>query len=209
MMCQGWFLFFRGKLIPKQHCQHRPFYIIRFISCKSHFRMAALRRHSPMAMRSRPIRGQPRPKVFCLSAHRPGRSPRPLTGLQSMRPSAFPVVQLVAGVWWAGGIGVFSWRGLPVCFLQSYANILESGWLLVSFLMIGWRIHHKSTLASANAKVISLLRSVLGQLRPTRVCGFVLRSCLSACREHEDTFGKRGFKRSMVMWHTPIVSRTK
>lgn len=207
-MCQGWFLFFRGKLIPKQYCLHRPFYIIRFISCKSHFRMAALRRHSPMAMRSRPIRGQPRPKVFCLSAHRPGRSPRPLTGLQSMRPSAFPVVQLVAGV--VGGWYRRFLMARASCLFFAKLRQYSGKWMaFANFLTIGWRIHHKSTLASANAKVISLLRSTLGQLRPTRVCGFVLRSCLPACREHEDTFGKRGFKRSMVMWHALIVSRTK
>ncbi len=64
-------------------------------------------------------------------------------------------------------------------------------------------------LVSANANVISLLSSVSGQPWPTRVCGFVLRSCLPACREHEDTFGNRGFKRNMVMWHALIVSRTK
>lgn len=95
--------------------------------------MVAFRRHPPMVMRFRPLRGQLRPKASCLSVHRPGRFPRPLTGQQSMRPSAFPEVQLVVGVWWASGIGVFSWRGFPVCFLQSYANILESGWLLPSF----------------------------------------------------------------------------
>lgn len=54
------------------------------------------------------------------------------------------------------------------------------------FLMIGRRIHHKSTLADANTNVISLLSSVLGQPRPTCVYGLVLRSCLPICREHED-----------------------